>query len=126
MATAIPEITASSSSFGDAASSSGSDGFKSSLSGPLSVRQTRMMEVANLYIHRGDSKEQQKSFLESFEQLSQQFKALMEYYEECKEARMRGKKVGCSAETWEALTRKVTGKGPSLRKALEVRYNLED
>ncbi|KAF8417156.1 hypothetical protein EV426DRAFT_701023 [Tirmania nivea] len=92
---------------------------KPGLSGPLSVRQTRMMQVANLYIHRGDSETQEKSYLDTFEQLKGQFKSLLEYYEGCREARHGGSKAGCSDETWDMLTRKVTGKGPSLRRALE-------
>ncbi|KAF8441823.1 hypothetical protein BGX38DRAFT_1272625 [Terfezia claveryi] len=92
---------------------------KPGLSGPLSVRQTRMMGVANLYIHRGGSETEEKSYLDTFEQLKGQFKALLEYYEGCREARLGGSKAGCSDEIWDLLTRKVTGKGPSLRKALE-------
>ena len=93
---------------------------KPGLSGPLSVRQTRMMEVANLYIHRGDSETQEKSYLDTFEQLKGQFGSLLEYYEGCRESRLGGSRAGCSDETWDMLTRKITGKGPSLRKALEV------
>ena len=93
---------------------------KPGLSGPLSVLQTRMMEVANLYIHRGESETQEKGYLDTFEQLKGQFQSLLEYYEECREVRLGGSKAGCSDEAWDMLTRKVTGKGPSLRKALEV------
>ncbi|RPB29280.1 hypothetical protein L211DRAFT_266157 [Terfezia boudieri ATCC MYA-4762] len=92
---------------------------KPGLSGPLSIRQTRMMGVANLYIHRGGSETEEQSYLDTFEQLKGQFKSLLEYYEGCREARLGGSKAGCSDETWDLLTRKVTGKGPSLRKALE-------
>ena len=98
----------------------GSKTTKPGLSGPLSVRQTRMMEVANLYIHRGDSETQENNYLDTFEQLKGQFKSLLEYYEGCVEARLGGSKAGCSDETWDVLTKKVTGKGPSLRKAFEV------
>ena len=79
-----------------------------------------MMQVADLYIHRGDSEAQGKDYLDTFEQLRGQFKLLLEYYERCREARVSGSKAGCSDETWDMLTRKVAGKGPSLRKALKV------
>jgi len=83
------------------------------------------MDVANLYIHRGDSETQGKNYLDTFGQLRGQFKSLLQYYEGCREVRLGGGKAGCSDETWNMLTRKVTRKGPSLRKALEVSWHLQ-
>lgn len=87
----------------------------------LSTRRTRMMEVANLYIHQADSEQQRKDYLGCLKQLKSQFESVMGHYKECQQARISGKKIMCSDEAWDMVIRKVTGKGTSLRKVLEVK-----
>lgn len=87
----------------------------------LSTRRTRMMEVADLYIHQGDSEQQRKDYLGCLKQLKSQFEYVMDHYKECQQARASGKKILCSDEAWNMVIRKVTGKGASLRKVLEVK-----
>lgn len=94
---------------------------KSLIKGPLSTRQTRMMEVANLYIHQTDSELQRRFYIENLERLRNDFRLLLSQYEAAKRDRLSGMKRGCGNEAWEALTKKVNGKGPLLQKVLDVR-----
>ncbi|KAF8442787.1 hypothetical protein BDZ91DRAFT_174732 [Kalaharituber pfeilii] len=92
---------------------------RSSTKGHLSVRQSMMMDVANMYIHQGDSVSERKRYLDSIDRLKNQFRSLMVRYRKVERARSSGVSVGCSDEVWEALARKVKGKGHALAKTLD-------